>query len=165
MKKPHLQSEQAKLYTRLERYVFVAVFVLLLLFAVQHIGSQGKFFGLPQNLVQSSTVALPSLLPQDNQNMRPALPGETRDDQGNTEGITFNTALKVKIPAFISWFIGVIAAAGILTTMFAGITILTSQGDKKKVDSAITMIRFAIFGLLLAIFSQVIVLIATSITL
>ncbi len=57
----------------------------------------------------------------------------------------------------INIFLGVIGATAVLVTILAGIQFITSEGSPDKVSKAQRTIMYAVIGLLVAIFSSVIV--------
>jgi hypothetical protein len=67
------------------------------------------------------------------------------------------TTIGIDLPNFISKLVIYVGIAAIITLMVSGLYYLTSLGNEEKTKKANKMIFYSIFGLVIAVFSYVII--------
>ncbi len=67
-----------------------------------------------------------------------------------------NTRLFDVITAFMMWILGLIGVIAIIAFAIAGILYLTSVGDQEQIDRAKKTMRYAVYGIILALSGVVI---------
>ena len=84
-------------------------------------------------------------------------------DIGSTGSITGTTVLVAKIMGLVSWFAWFVGLAAVIMGLYAGILFITAAGDSAKLETARSILLYAIVGIAVAVLAFSLVAISKSI--
>ena len=149
---------QALSFEQIRKIITLLVAGLLLAVSLSIFApAKSSAFDCPDNLTGTDATKCQTCKASGASSYTPAAPGSPGtcvDDASGETAETKVTTLTEQVINIFSWVVGV---ASVLMIMVGGFKYITSQGDSGNISSAKNTILYAIIGLVIVAFTQVIV--------
>ena len=89
--------------------------------------------------------------------------GLTADTLGTSGSVTDTASLVQKIMDLVNWFAWFVGLAAVVMGLYAGVLFITAAGDSAKIETARSILLYAIVGIAVAVLAFSLVAISKSI--